>query len=57
MSYEIEYLKRQIREAAERVIEAAAVGIYPDTEEHRATQLKAITDTLTPHDWLELLKK
>lgn len=57
MSYDTEYLTRQIREAAQRVIEAAAVGVFPDTVEHRTTQLKAITDTLTPHDWLELLKK
>lgn len=56
MTYEREYLKRQIHEAAERAIAAAAVNIFPDTEEHRTTQLKAITDTLTPHDWLELMK-
>ena len=56
MAYETEYLRRQIREAAERAIAAASVNIHPDTVEHRTTQLKAITDTLTPHDWLELLK-
>lgn len=56
MSYETEFLARQIREAAQRAIEAAAVGVFPDTVEHRTIQLKAITDTLTPHDWLELLK-
>ena len=56
MSYEIEYLRRQIREAAERAIAASAVNVHPDTPAHRITQLKAITDTLTPHDWLELLK-
>ena len=56
MAYETEYLRRQITEAAERAIAAAAVNIFPDTEEHRLTQLKAITDTLTPHDWLEILK-
>ena len=57
MAYETDYLKRQITEAAERAIAAAAVNVFPDTEEHRITQLKAITDTLTPRDWLELLKK
>lgn len=30
--------------------------VYVITVEHRTAQLKAITDTLTPHDWLELLK-
>ena len=57
MAYEIDYLKRQITEAAERAIAVAAVNVFPNTEEHRITRLKAITDTLTPHDWLELLKK
>jgi len=56
MTYEKEYLTRQICEAAERAIAAASVNIHPDTVEHRTTQLKAITDTLTPQDWLELLK-
>lgn len=55
-SYDKEYTARQIREAAQRVIEAAAVGVFPHTVAHRTEQLKAITDTLTPHDWLELLK-
>lgn len=57
MAYENEYLRRQIREAAERAIAAASVSIHLDTVEYRTTQLKAITDTLTPHDWLELLKE
>lgn len=57
MAYENEYLRRQIREAAERAIAAASVSIHLDTVEHRTTQLKAITDTLTPHDWLEQLKE
>lgn len=54
--YETEYLARQIREAAQRVIDAEAVNVFPDTVEHRTIQLKAITDTLTPRDLLELLK-
>lgn len=54
--YSTEYTARLIREAAQRVIEAAAVEVFPHTVEHRTEQLKAITDTLTPHDWLELLK-
>lgn len=55
-SYEVMYTTRMIREAALRAVKAAAVNVFPDTVEHRTAQLKAITDTLTPHDWLEILK-
>ncbi|HDS4345654.1 TPA: hypothetical protein QH074_004343 [Enterobacter hormaechei subsp. steigerwaltii] len=55
-NYEIEYLRRTIREAAERVIEARAVNIYPHTEEHRTEQLAHLVATLTPEDLIALLK-
>lgn len=54
--YEKEFISRQIREAAQRVIDAEAVNVFPDTVEHRTVQLKAITDTLTPRDLIELFK-
>lgn len=54
--YEKEFISRQIREAAQRVIDAEAVNVFPDTVEHRTIQLKAITDTLTPRDLIELFK-
>ncbi|BET44278.1 hypothetical protein ACH54D_20515 [Atlantibacter hermannii] len=54
--YETEYLKPQLIEAAQRVIEAGAVNIFPDTPAHRQEQLNAIVETLKPEDWLAILK-
>lgn len=54
--YELEYLKRQLKDAAELVIAARNVGTFPETEDHRAAQLAALVATLTPEDWINILK-